>query len=273
LSDRRNVLTWRSIVNRVWHYHFGRGIVATPGDLGRMGARPTHPELLDWLAVDFRDRGGSLKRLHRLIVTSATYRQSSRHHPEYAKADADNLLLWRMNATRLDAECVRDAVLAVSGKLDRQMGGPSVKQFVQSKGIHVTPKVDYESFDVDSPGAYRRSIYRFLFRTLPDPFMDALDCPDASQFAPVRASSVTPLQALAMLNDHFLVRQCEHFAARVRAEAGPEVGAQVRRAYLLALGRPPKALEKGLLRRYARRHGMANVCRVILNCNEFMFVP
>jgi mono/diheme cytochrome c family protein len=273
LSDRRNVLTWRTIVNRVWHYHFGRGIVATPSDLGRMGARPTHPELLDWLAVEFRDGGGSLKALHRLIVTSAAYRQSSQHRADCARIDGDNLLLWRMNMTRLDAECVRDAVLLVSGKLDRQMGGPSVKQFVQSPGIHITPKVDYAAFDVDAPGAYRRSVYRFVFRTLPDPFMDALDCPDASQFAPVRSNSVTPLQALAMLNDRFMVRQSEHFAARLRSEVPGDVAGQVGRAYLLALGRAPTAKESGALTSYAKRHGMANVCRLLLNCNEFIFVP
>jgi mono/diheme cytochrome c family protein len=272
LSDPRNVLTWRTIVNRVWHYHFGRGIAATPSDLGRMGARPTHPELLDWLAVEFRDRGGSLKWLHRLLVTSATYRQASRHNPAYAKKDGDNLLLWRMNRTRLDAESVRDAVLLASGKLDRTMGGPSVKHFVQSKGIHVTPKVDYGAFDLDAPGAHRRSVYRFVFRTLPDPFLDALDCPDASQFAPVRAGSVTALQALAMLNDRFMVRQCEHFAARLEREAPRDVERQVRRAFVLALGRPATAREVRLLAGYGKRHGLANVCRVVFNCNEFLFV-
>ncbi len=272
LSDRRNVLTWRSIVNRVWHYHFGRGIVATPSDFGRMGATPTHPELLDWLALHFRDQGGSLKKLHRLIVTSAVYRQSSRHRADCARVDADNHFLWRMNRGRLDAESVRDAVLRVTGKLNPAMGGPSIKQFQQSPGIHRTPKVDYQAFDVDSPGSYRRSVYRFLFRTLPDPFMDTLDCPDASQFTPVRGSSVTALQALAMLNDRFMVRQSEHFAARV-GKAGADVGKQIERAYLLALGRPPSSAETARLAAYAKKHGMANVCRVILNSNEFMFIP
>jgi hypothetical protein len=271
VSDPRNVLTWRSAVNRVWHYHFGRGLVATPSDFGRMGARPTHPELLDWLAVWFRDGGGSLKRLHRLIVTSAAYTQSSQHRPECARVDAGNLLLSRMNRSRLDAESVRDAVLHVSGKLDPKVGGPSVKHFIQTPGIHVTPNVDYLGFDVDSPAAYRRSVYRFLFRTLPDPFMDALDCPDASQFAPVRGSSVTALQALAMLNDRFMVRQSEHFAARVAA-AGKDLNRQVEEAYRLALGRPPTAKEGAALSAYAARHGLANACRLLLNCNEFMFV-
>jgi hypothetical protein len=272
LSDPGNVLTWRSIVNRVWHHHFGRGLVATPGDLGKMGAAPSHPELIDWLAVEFRERGGSLKWLHRLIVTSAAYRRSTRHDPACARADADNLLLWRMNRTRLDAESLRDGVLAVTGKLDRTMGGPSVRHFKQSKGIHVTPIVDYGAFDVDSPGSYRRSVYRFIFRTLPDPFLEALDCPDASQFTPVRSSSVTPLQALALLNDRFMVRQAEHFAARVEREAGSERGAQVQRAYLLALGRAPSEREQTLLSAYARRHGLAAACRVVLNLNEFVFV-
>jgi hypothetical protein len=272
VSDPGNVLTWRSAVNRVWHYHFGRGIVATPSDFGRMGARPTHPELLDWLACEFRDGGGSLKRLHQLLVTSATYCQAAHHDAEAARRDGDNLYLWRMNRRRLDAESVRDAVLAVSGRLDPKMGGPSARQFVQKPGIHVTPDVDYLAFDVDSPASRRRGVYRFIFRTLPDPFLEALDCPDASQFAPVRASSVTPLQALALLNDRLMVRQSEHFAARV-AQVSGDVEKQVDSAYRLALGRPPAAHETAALASYARRHGMANACRLLLNCNEFLFVP
>jgi hypothetical protein len=177
-----------------------------------------------------------------------------------------------MNRSRLDAESVRDAVLAVSGKLDTMMGGPSVKHFKQSKGIHVTPNVDYLAFDVDSPGSYRRSIYRFVFRTLPDPFLDVLDCPDASQFTPARSSSITALQALAMLNDRFMVRQAEHLASRLRHEAGDDVSRQIGRAYELALARPAAPHEVALLSAYARRHGLAAACRVILNCNEFMFV-
>src|SRR5262249_55968676 len=150
-------------------------------DFGRMGATPTHPELLDYLAATFLEDGGSLKRLHRLIVTSAVYRQSSRHDEKSATIDGDNKYLWRMNRTRLDAEAVRDAVLLAAGKLDRTMGGPSVRQFVERPGVHVTPVVDYDAFDPDRPEARRRSVYRFIFRTLPDPFFDVLDCPDASQ--------------------------------------------------------------------------------------------
>ncbi len=271
VSDPKNPLTWRSIVNRVWQYHFGRGLVATPNDFGRMGALPSHPDLLDWLTSELIARGGSLKALHRLIVTSATYRQSSRYDPAAATIDSDNVLLWRMHVGRLDAESVRDAVLAVAGRLDRTMGGPSVKHFLQGPGIHRTPKVDYLAFDPDSPGAHRRSVYRFIFRTVPDPFMDALDCPDASQFTAVRPVSVTALQALALLNDPFMVRMSEHFARRL-APAG-DAEAQVRLAYRLALGRDPRPEEEAALAAYARRHGMANACRVLFNCNEFVFVP
>jgi len=271
VSDARNPLTWRSIANRVWHYHFGRGIVATPSDFGRMGAPPTHPELLDWLAAWLLEEKGSLKKLHRLIVTSAAYRQSSRYHEEYARTDADNQYLWRMNRNRLDAESLRDAVLQVSGKLDATMGGPSVKHFIQSPGIHRTPKADYLNFDPDGAGAHRRSVYRFIFRTVPDPFMDALDCPDASQFAPVRSNSVTALQALALLNDSFMVRMSEHFARRV-AYAGP-IEKQVEQAFQLAHGREPTSREQAALTRYATQHGMPNACRVLLNCNEFMYIP
>src|SRR5262249_25084264 len=153
LADPGNGLTWRSIANRVWQYHFGRGLVDTPNDFGRMGALPTHPELLDWLAAELREHG-SPKRLHRLIVTSAAYRQASQPSPlggeggvRGAAIDADNRYLWRMNRGRLDAESIHDALLQASGKLLPIMGGPSVKQFIQSPGIHVTPNVDYLNFD------------------------------------------------------------------------------------------------------------------------------
>jgi mono/diheme cytochrome c family protein len=271
LTDPANVLAWRSVVNRVWHYHFGRGLVDTPNDLGHMGSLPSHPELLDWLAARFLTQGGSLKQLHRLIVTSATYQQASQYNDDYARIDADNRFLWRMNRTRLDAESIRDAVLLITGRLDRTMGGPSVKQFIESPGIHVTPKVDYDTFDVDSPAGLRRSVYRFLFRTLPDPFMDSMDCADASQLTPTRNSSVTALQALSMLNNHFMVRQSQHFAERVAQITGDPRG-QIEAVYQLALGRSPTEKEASALTAYAARHGLANACRLILNSNEFMFV-
>ncbi|MBS0261430.1 MAG: PSD1 domain-containing protein [Planctomycetes bacterium] len=271
VADSHNPLTWRSIVNRIWHYHFGRGLVDTPNDFGRMGALPSHPELLDWLAVTLQEQGGSLKSLHQLMVTSATYRQASQHDPHSAEVDGDNRLLWRMNRQRLDAEEIRDAVLSISQKLDPLMGGPSVKQFVQSPGIHVTPVVDYLAFDIDSREHYRRSVYRFIFRTLPDPFMETLDCADASQLTPVRGASVTALQALAMLNNRFIVRQSEHIAARAEQAASARA-TQVSLLYEWILGRPATPREIGLVTDYAQKHGLPNAVRVLLNSNEFMFV-
>ncbi len=271
ITDPQNPLTWRSIVNRVWHHHLGQGLVDTPNDFGRMGSLPSHPELLDWLAVHFRDNGGSLKQLHKLILTSAAYRQAATHRPSAATLDGSNRLLWRGHRHRLDAEVIRDSLLALNGRLDLTMGGPSVKQFVMTPGIHVTPNVDYKSFALDDPANSRRSIYRFLFRTLPDPFMDALDCPAGDQLTPVRSESVTSLQALAMLNNPFVIRQCEHLASRIMSD--PKRAAQpIESLYQLALQRVPSAEERTKLQSYAEHHGLANACRLIVNSNEFLFV-
>ncbi len=259
IADSDNMLTWRSIVNRVWHYHFGAGLVDTPSDFGRMGTLPSHPELLDWLAVWFRDEAkGSLKQLHRLLVLSATYRQSSAHRDEPAKLDADNRLLWRMNRIRLDAESVRDSTLLVAGKLDLTMGGPSVRQF-GFKDDH-SPVYDYAAFDPDAPGGYRRSIYRFLVRSAPDPFMERLDCPDPSLLTPKRTTTLTAIQALAMWNNRFMVRMAEHVAARAAGD-GNRLGR-------LVLGRDLSKSEAD----YGARHGFSNLVRVLLNTNEFLFV-
>jgi hypothetical protein len=291
LIDRRNVLTWRSIANRIWHHHFGRGLSDTPNDLGQMGSRPSHPELLDWLAAELVEGSGlrveskpqtalpltlnpqlsTLKRIHRLIVTSATYRQVSAHHERNATIDADNRFLWRMNRTRLDAESVRDALNVVTDRLDRRMGGPSAKQFIETPGIHVTPDVNYSGFDPDRPENSRRSVYRFIFRTLPDPLMEALDSADSSQLTAVRNSTVTALQALAMLNNTIVVRQSEHLAVRAAATTG-ELSDQIAAAFQRTLLRDPTERERIVLTEHARKHGLANACRVLINSNEFLFV-
>jgi hypothetical protein len=273
LTSPKNVLTWRSIVNRVWHYHFGRGICDTPNDFGLMGGTPSDPELIDWLATWLRDDAhGSLKSLHRLLVTSSTYRQSSASNAEYARRDGDNRLLWRMNRWRLDAESVHDAIVQMTGKLDLTMGGPSVKQFLMSPGRAQTPNVDYNGFSPDDPSNFRRSIYRFLFRTIPDPFMETMDCPDLSQLTPVRSSSVTALQALAMLNDKFIVRQCEHLADRLAKTSPSDPAGQIDALLRLTMNRQATPKEIELLSAHAKKHGMANVCRLVINSNEFMFV-
>ena len=270
LTDEKNPLTWRSIVNRVWNWHFGRGLVSSPSDFGRMGSVPSHPELLDWITARFLATGGSLKALHRLIVTSAVYRQSVRHDPALAAIDGDNQWLWRQNRRRLDAESLHDAVLAVAGELDTTMGGPSVQQFSLRPGVHVTPVIDYSQYDWMSPGARRRSVYRFLFRTLPDPFFDALDSADASQLTAVRNESTTPLQALELLNNAFILRQCQAFALHLEKQAAG-LDAQIELAIQAAYGRATRDDERTLLADYARRHGLANACRLIINSNEFCY--
>ena len=269
LTDVNNPLTWRSIVNRVWHYHFGAGIVDSPNDFGRMGSLPTHPELLDWLAAEFRDSGGSLKQLHRLILKSATYRQSSGDNPQYSKLDAGNQWLWRMNRSRLDAESVRDSILSVSGQLDLTMGGPSDQEFF-FKDDH-SPIYDYSRGEASHASRHRRSVYRFLVRSVPDPFMESLDCPDASLLTPKRNTTLTALQALAMLNDPLLLKQAESFAQRLRG-LRTDLAEQIREAYWLAVARAPTRQELALLVAYAQEHGLENFCRLLFNSNEFMFV-
>jgi mono/diheme cytochrome c family protein len=272
LTHPANVLTWRSIVNRVWHYHFGHGIVDSPNDLGHMGGLPSHPELLDWLAIEFRDSGGSLKKLHRLIVTSAVYRQITEYDPKRALIDSDNCYLWRMNRGRLDAEMLRDTLLVMSGKLDQTMGGPSVMQFdFRDPNKEVSPLISYEKFDPDNPTSLRRSVYRFIFRNVNDPLLETFDAVDPSLSAAKRNETITPLQALALYNNRFVLRQCEHLAARLEREAD-NLPARVDRACRLVLGRPPRPQEAQLLTSYATHHGLANACRVLLNCNDFLFI-
>ena len=266
ITHPANTLTWRSIVNRVWQYHFGRGLVDTPNDFGRAGGTPTHPELLDWLAVEFRDGGGSLKDLHRLILNSAVYMQESLHHPSHARIDASNRFLWRQNRRRLEAEAVRDTVLVVSGKLDRKMGGPSFRDFVIERPEH-SPHYQYHKADHDDPSTHRRSVYRFIIRSQPQPFMDTLDCADPSQLVDKRGETTTALQALAMLNNAFMVRMAEHFAQRVGKERDP-VGSAVE----LALSRLPTPEERSLLETFAGKHGLAATCRLLFSFSEFSFI-
>jgi len=271
LTNPENPLIWRSLVNRVWHYHFGRGIVDTPGDLGRMGGQPSHPALLDWLAAEFRDSGGSLKALHRLIVTSATYRQVSTIREDAAAIDADNRLLWRQNRRRLEAEAIRDAVLATAGTLDLTMGGPGWQDFVIEHPEH-SPHYRYDLADHADPATWRRGVYRFIVRSQTQPFMTCLDCADPSMRVGRRNESVSALQALALLNNGFVLVQAERFAQRVQAEAEDSLDAQVTRAFELAIGREPDAVERDALIELAQAHGLANTCRTILNLNEFAYV-
>ncbi len=269
LTHRDNPLTWRSIVNRVWQYHFGVGLVTTPNDFGLNGARPSHPELLDWLAADFRDSGGSLKRLHKLIVMSATYRQSSNLKSQISNLQS-NELLWRQNRRKLEAEAVRDAVLTVSGKLDLKMGGAGWQDFVVERPEH-SPHYEYGLADPNDSKTWRRSIYRFIVRSQTQPWMTALDCADPSMRVDKRNESLSPLQALALLNNGFMVTQAEHFAARLGRERPNDLAGQIERAHWLAFGRAPIKSEREKYLAFARTHGLPNFCRVLLNLNEFTF--
>ena len=270
ITSSQHPLTWRSIVNRVWQYHFGRGLVETPNDFGRMGKVPTHPELLDWLAADFRDNGQSFKKLHRLIVTSATYRQSSAHHEANSAADSDNRFLWRMNRRRLEAEEIRDAMLATSGRLDPKMGGPGYFLFVLEHPAH-SPHYEYHKFNPDDPASHRRSIYRFIVRSQPDPYMTTLDCADSSQSTPQRNETLTSLQALSLLNNGFSLSMAKHFATQLKTEK-PDIDEQISLAFSRTSGRPPTAAERAELSAYAQAHGLANLCRVLFNLSEFVYV-
>ncbi len=270
LTDKNNPLTWRSMANRVWQYHFGRGLVDTPNDFGKMGQLPTHPELLDWLAAELRDNGMSLKKLHRLIVTSSTYRQASTTNPANEKTDADNRFLWRQNRRKLEAEAVRDSILFASGKLDLTMGGPSFQDFVVEKPEH-SPHYEYQLHDPEDVKSHRRAIYRFVVRSKQQPFMSALDCADPSLAVEKRNQTITPQQALALLNNNLAVSMAKHFAARVEKLAADDSG-RIAAAFRLAIGREPTTKERDALVAYAKVHGLANACRVILNLNEFVFV-
>lgn len=270
VSSPDHPLTWRSIVNRVWQYHFGRAIVDSPNDFGRMGQLPSHPELLDWLAVEFRDDGQSFKKLHRLIVTSSVYRQSCSDNPKAEMVDADNKYLWRMNRRRLEAEEVRDSVLAVSGVLNSEMGGPGFYLFELEKPEH-SPHYEYSKFDPEDARSHRRSIYRFIVRSQPDPFMTTLDCADSSQSTPRRHETLTALQALSLLNNRFTLSMARHFATRLEKESA-SVNVQVEHAYVLLTGHRPSPDEASEMTKYAEQHGLAALCRVLFNLSEFVFV-
>ncbi len=270
LTDGEHPLVWRSIVNRIWQYHFGLGIVATPNDFGRMGAEPTHPELLDWLAVEFRDGGQSMKALHRMIVTSNTYQQSSADNPVNAAIDGSNQYLWRSNRRRLSAEELRDSILSVSGLLDTTMGGPGFYLFNLAKTDH-SPHFEYHTFDPADTRSHRRSIYRFIARSQPNPFLTTLDCADSSQSTPRRNETLTSLQALSLMNNRFNLVMAQAFAKRLETESDvlPE---QVDVAIQLLCQRDLAAAERDDLVAYARVHGLENLCRILFNLNEFVFL-
>lgn len=268
VNDGRG-LSARVMANRVWHYHFGRGIVATPSDFGAAGARPTHPELLDWLASELVEGGWKLKPLHREILLSNTYRQANRPHQQGLDVDADALLLWRFPPRRLEAEAIRDSVLAVAGTLNLEAGGPGYSVFEPNEN-YVRVYQPRERFE--SP-QWRRMVYMTKVRMERDAVFGAFDSPDAAQVCPRRTQSTTPLQALNLLNSTFITDQAEHFAERLREEAGGEPADQVRGAFLLTTGRAPDPEETTAAVQLVEEHSLEAFCRVAFNLNEFLFLP
>lgn len=271
ITDRKNVLTWRSIANRVWQYHFGTGIVATASDFGRMGSPPTHPELLDWLASRLQESDGSIKALHRWIVLSATYRQVSRPTAEHTAVDSNNQYLGSYRRQRLDAESIRDSILSVSGTLNRSMGGPGWQDFVIERPEH-SPHYRYDLANARDPSTWRRSIYRFIVRSQTQPWLTSLDCADPSMRVEKRNESQSAVQSLALLNNPFVLAQSEVFAERVRREAKGQGAAEVPIAFMIALGRAPEPEEHKILEQLRVEVGLENVCRTLFNLNEFLFV-
>lgn len=254
-----NPLTARVMVNRIWQGHFGEGLVRTPNDFGNAGARPAHAELLDWLAGEFIASGWSVKRMHKLIMTSDAYKQGSAFNPRAAEADAGNELLWRFTPRRLDAEEMRDAMLAISGELNRAVGGPSFKPFDEIKFNSST----YVPKDKLGEEFNRRTIYRMNVNSGKDPMLDVFDCPDPSVKTPRRNVTTTPLQALALMNNSFALRQAELAARRAGG---------VRELYALILGREPTQAERKRAREFVGETSLADLAWALFNSTEFLYV-
>ena len=268
ITDPDHPLTARVLVNRVWHYHFGRGIVSTPNDFGFNGGRASHPVLLDWLAQSFLRHGGSVKQLHREIMLSNTYQQSSAFRADAAAADAENRWLWRFSPRRLEAEVIRDSLLAVSGRLNREFGGPGFRPFeVKFFNSHF-----YNLVDSADPPMRKRTIYRIVVRSGHDPMLEAFDCPDASDKAPRRSHTTTPIQALALMNSPFVLRQADHLADRLRLALPGDRAGQIDLAYRLSLGRTPGPEETTRAVTHAGEHGLESFCWALLNSSEFLYL-
>jgi hypothetical protein len=294
IASPDNPLTARVIVNRVWQFHFGEGLVRSPSDFGVKGDPPTHPELLDWLADWFVREGWSVKKLHTLIMSSNTYRMSKRWNPEYGEQDPENRLLWRVHYRRLEAEAIRDSMLAVTGQLNPQMYGPSMYPHVPKEALEGSSDPDKIWKPFDEKEASRRTIYAFIKRSMVVPMLEVLDLCDTARTTARRSVTTVAPQALTLFNGDFVNRQARHFAVRLGREAGGDPEKQIEYAYLLALCRPPSQSEKAAMMKFlrteaenlekdsanrdnrvspkeAKLHALEQVCRAILNLNEFVY--
>ncbi|MGH9722345.1 MAG: PSD1 and planctomycete cytochrome C domain-containing protein [Bryobacteraceae bacterium] len=273
IASRENPLTARVMVNRVWQHHFGEGIVRTPSNFGTTGDRPSHPELLDWLAAEFIDRGWSLKAMHRLMLHSEAYRMASNDIAANAAVDPENRLFWRMPRQRLDAETLRDAVLAAAGTLDRTMGGPCVYPYINPSLFQSSTRRTWPGKPDSDPSTWRRSLYVFSKRSIRYPMFETFDQPNLINSCDRRNRSTIAPQALLMMNNSLLVLQAKYFAQRVQLEAGREVRDQIDRAWRLALGRAPLESEQTRAAQFMKDNpdGLTDLCQALFNLNEFVY--
>jgi hypothetical protein len=267
-------LTARVVVNRIWNYHFGHGIVATPNDFGRMGARPTHPELLDYLANRFVEGGWHWKPLHREILLSSTYRQASVSPiaKEAKEKDPDDKLLWHFPRRRLEAEEIRDAMLSVAGELNPKQGGPSIIVPVDQELVNLLYKPSQWAVTPDPLEHNRRSVYLLAKRNLHLPFMEVFDAPDAQISCPRRESSTHAPQALELMNGDLSNRLAEDLTKRLQREAGPVKLKQIDLAYRLTTGRAPSVKERDLALQFLRTQPLREFALAMLNLNKFLYV-
>lgn len=261
-------LTARVITNRIWQFHFGIGLVDTPSDFGMNGSFPSHPKLLDWLASELIESGWSINHLHELILTSETYQQSSTVRQEALAMDRDCRLLWRFPSRRLEAESIRDSILLVTGELNLDMGGPGFNFFTTRGGLSGFPPLENTT-----PNELRRTIYAHKIRMEPMPIFGAFDCPDAGQPSPRRGQSTTAIQALNLFNSSFMQDRSRAFAQRILSDPNRKISEQVHDAFQLALSRRPRESERVSAMKVVEEHGLETLCRVLLNSNEFLFIP
>jgi len=272
LASRENPLAPRVIVNRVWHHHFGRGIVPTLDNFGKMGDPPTHPELLDWLTVEFMNRGWSIKQLHKLMITSEAYQMASAYtDAEDLEKDPQNQYLWRYRPQRLDAEIVRDGILRASGVINLAVGGTPVRPPLPETLIKSTIYNVWKNQD-DGPGVWRRSLYVYRKRGMMFPMFEVFDMPDSNFSAGRRSVSTVPTQALTLINNDFVLKQAQLFADRVKKEAGDDPVKQIRLAYRIALTRPPDETELALATDLLGSHALVDLTHVLLNLSEFLYM-
>ena len=275
LTSPKHPLFARVMVNRIWQHHFGEGLVRTPSNFGKTGEAPTHPELLDWLASEFIAKGWSMKAMHRLMLTSDAYQMASDDVEANRKIDPTNRMLWRQARTRVEAEVLRDSVLAVAGSLDPKMGGPGVFPFIDPALFAASTKRDWPGKAEDDPSTFRRSIYVFSKRTIPLPMFDLFDKPDTNSACARRNRSTIATQSLILMNSGFAMNQAKLFASRLRKEAGSDVKAQVERAYEIALSRKPSGREADLALSFINSNpstGLVDFCQTIFNLNEFAYI-